>query len=205
MKKYPEFTPTNTFGKISFDNNNCLWKGEQLPVFRYEEINDFEVIEEREERVITTINEKTKTKKGGVGRAIIGGAAFGPVGALVGASTGKKKSITKGTNNTSSTEYFTKLGIKFMLNDMQNPSVTVNYISCSTPVASSQKTVNEIDGVIGFLNIILSQNSDKNNDSNFQTTQKSAADEIVKFKQLFDDGIITEEEFETKKSQLLGM
>ena len=33
----------------------------------------------------------------------------------------------------------------------------------------------------------------------------SAADEIKKFKELFDSGIITEEEFNAKKKQLLGL
>ncbi len=39
-----------------------------------------------------------------------------------------------------------------------------------------------------------------------ETVQKSSeADEILKFKNLFDNGIITQEEFEQKKKQLLGL
>ena len=37
---------------------------------------------------------------------------------------------------------------------------------------------------------------------NFETTS-SVADEILKFKKLLDEGIITQEEFETKKKELL--
>ena len=33
----------------------------------------------------------------------------------------------------------------------------------------------------------------------------SAADEILKFKQLLDEGILTQDEFDTKKKQLLGI
>ena len=33
----------------------------------------------------------------------------------------------------------------------------------------------------------------------------SAADEILKFKQLLDAGVITQEEFNAKKAQLLGL
>ena len=40
----------------------------------------------------------------------------------------------------------------------------------------------------------------KNNPANV-----SAADEILKFKQLLDSGIITQEEYESKKKQLLGV
>ena len=35
--------------------------------------------------------------------------------------------------------------------------------------------------------------------------QSSNADELRKFKELLDDGIITEEEFRVKKKQLLGL
>ncbi len=38
-----------------------------------------------------------------------------------------------------------------------------------------------------------------------ETTQSSAADEIAKFKKLADNGVITQEEFEAKKKQLLGL
>jgi hypothetical protein len=38
-----------------------------------------------------------------------------------------------------------------------------------------------------------------------QTIQVSSADEIKKFKQLLDDGIITNEEFNKKKKELLGL
>ncbi|MDP4143233.1 MAG: SHOCT domain-containing protein [Bacillota bacterium] len=36
-------------------------------------------------------------------------------------------------------------------------------------------------------------------------TKESAADELVKFKKLLDDGVINQDEFNTKKKQLLGL
>ena len=36
-------------------------------------------------------------------------------------------------------------------------------------------------------------------------TTLSAADELKKFKELLDSGVITQEEFEAKKKQLLGL
>lgn len=47
---------------------------------------------------------KTKTKKGSlVGRSVVGGALFGPAGAIIGGSSAKKKttSVTKATNEVS--------------------------------------------------------------------------------------------------------
>ena len=37
------------------------------------------------------------------------------------------------------------------------------------------------------------------------TQNNTAADEILKFKDLLDKGIITQEEFDAKKKQLLGL
>lgn len=44
-----------------------------------------------------------------------------------------------------------------------------------------------------------------NQENNVNVQQISSADEILKFKQLLDAGIITQEEFEAKKKQLLGI
>ncbi|HIX15968.1 MAG TPA: SHOCT domain-containing protein [Candidatus Hungatella pullicola] len=38
-----------------------------------------------------------------------------------------------------------------------------------------------------------------------RSEKTSEADEILKFKKLLDDGIITQEEFEAKKKQILGL
>ncbi len=65
-------------------------------------------------------------------------------------------------------------------------------------------------GIIG--NIL---NNNKTNNSNSETNStdfipksvpiNSSADEIKKYKELFDQGVITEEEYEAKKKQLLGL
>lgn len=45
---------------------------------------------------------------------------------------------------------------------------------------------------------------DKNHSKTAQTSPiESVADEIIKYKQLLDEGIITEEEFSAKKTELL--
>lgn len=43
------------------------------------------------------------------------------------------------------------------------------------------------------------------NKQNVSVQSLDEADQIRKFKSLLDDGIITEEEFEAKKKQLLGL
>ena len=48
-------------------------------------------------------------------------------------------------------------------------------------------------------------NSPKVPEENSNVHPKSNADEILKFKNLLDQGIITQEEFDLKKKQLLGL
>ena len=51
----------------------------------------------------------------------------------------------------------------------------------------------------------ISPRSDAEKNISFQPMLASSASEIREFKQLLDDGIITQEEFDTKKKQLLGL
>ncbi len=206
MKEYPEFTPTHIYGKISFDDTHKLWQAKQMPVFRYEDISDFEIVEEREERTTATTTSTAKTKSGGVGRAVAGGLLFGPVGAIVGSNTGKRKTITKGTTNTSSTEYYTKLGIRIMLNTVELPSITVHFIERSVPVLGCDKIIDEINNATGFMNIILkAKETEKSVKNEATNSSNSLAEEIIKFKELLDNGLISEEEFTAKKMQILGI
>lgn len=45
----------------------------------------------------------------------------------------------------------------------------------------------------------------QNKESQPETSNTSDADELIKFKELLDAGVITEEEFEAKKKQILGV
>lgn len=54
-------------------------------------------------------------------------------------------------------------------------------------------------------NLILEKISEINTPSSTLLQEESVADEIRKFKELLDDGIITQEEFDAKKKELLGL
>lgn len=60
-----------------------------------------------------------------------------------------------------------------------------------------------------YLEIIKVFDEYKANENNMEATQivqqGSAADELKKFKELLDMGVITQEEFDAKKKQLLGL
>lgn len=176
------FSPTQNVDKyLEIDENNKLLRipcNIFSPILKFSDIIDFELLENG-----NTIS------KGGLGNAVIGGVLFGGVGAIVGGTIGKKKT----------TQEITQLSIKIITKNIYFPDVYINFLTTgkikSNSIlfkgysASAQK-------VLSLLTLISS--NDNNTISSY-----SAADEILKFKKLLDDGIITQDEFNKKKSQLL--
>lgn len=183
------FTPTQKIGKfIEFDTVHGYWliptslKFFEPPVRTFDDIVEYELLE----------NGNSITK-GGLGSAIVGGAAFGGVGAIVGGVTGKKK--TKRTIDT--------FKIKITTKNIDNPIVYIDLLPNVRVDSGSIKYMNAYDTAQKILSVFASIKSQTG--SNNTDNGKSEADEILKFKKLLDDGIITQEEFEAKKKQLLGI
>ena len=72
-----------------------------------------------------------------------------------------------------------------------------NTFTYDTTKISNEKMIEIVDYIKNKIEICKHRN--------LESKVSSSADEIVKFKKLLDDGIITEEEFEAKKKQLLGI
>lgn len=178
------FTPTKTFKKmLSVDANHKLWMyGTSNIVFNFNDVVSYELIQDGE-----------SITKGGVGRAVAGGILFGGVGAVVGGLTGKKKVVTEikeyALNVVTKNEFFPKILINFLT----VTSTKSNSIIFKTAQANAQNIMAEFDLMIESTN------------SSEKDIQLSSADELRKFKNLLDDGIITQAEFDLKKKQLLEL
>ncbi len=192
------YTPTKKVGDYFVVNENDktwaiptgVFKKTVQPgtVHKYSEIVSFELLEDG-----------NSVTKGGLGRAVAGGILLGGVGAIVGGSTGSKK--TKGI--------CTKLQIKITLNSMATPTVYVNLISTSTKKDSFiySAAYSSAQEILSILQIICDQREHQNNiqpESQTSATAISVPEEIKKYKDLLDMGAITEEEFENKKKELLN-
>lgn len=179
------FKPTKAVSYlILIDEINKLFKISN-DVFEYANLLSFELLEDGQ-----TIT------KGGLGRAIAGGLIFGGVGAVVGSITGSKK--TKGL--------CTSMKIRITLRNAHVDTVYIPLINNETKTNSLYyKNMRLIaQSCICALEIIADQNNSKQV-FNSNVNAVSDADEILKFKKLLDEGIITQNEFEAKKKQLLGM
>lgn len=193
-KRVQNFNPTlKEGGYIWFDDNNkwfVLPKGtliskiDNCHVFKYNELLDFEVLEDG-----NTIT------KGGFGKAIVGGAIFGLAGAIAGGTSKKSKQVC------------TKLEIKITTKNTDNPVIYLNLINTEFKkdgliykIASKS-----VQNILSKFQIIVNQLEEEKGVSIKNNSNISVADEIKKFKELLDNGIISQEEFDVKKKQLLGL
>lgn len=156
---------------------------EHQELFNYNQILDFELLEDGE-----------SLTKGGLGRAVAGGILFGGIGAIVGGVTGGKK--TKSLCNT--------LKLKVTFRECYRQTIYIDLITTQTKTNSliykmAYKTAQDALSALQIACNQISRNL-KVDENTF-----SEADELSKFKKLFDDGIINEEEFKAKKKQLLGI
>lgn len=190
------WNPTKVVDRyLQVDDVNKKWatvigvfKPKVSKIYKYEDILEFELLEDGD-----TIT------KGGLGRAVAGGVLFGGVGAVVGGATGKRtsKKVVK------------SMSIKITLKSMNEPVVYINFITAKTKTSSLlyKTAANYAQETLSILAQIVAQNEEvEGRDQTAGLAESiSAADAIRKYKELLDDGIIDQEEFDAKKKELLGL
>lgn len=126
-----------------------------------------------------TISKGETTKKGSIPRAIVGGVVAGGAGAIVGGISTKE-------NHKTTTQSISSYFIDFYTNCPELPYVIVSGIE------------EDLRKWYGYILLFITPEKEK-------TIKKySVADEILKFKELLDNGLITLEEFTTEKEKLLS-
>ena len=172
-----------------FDDENQMLVTKTPWWCKYTYIVDYKKIEET--------HDETK-RKHGVARALTGGIIAGPVGAIAGAVSGHDKVK----------EFIDRLGVTVYLKD--GATMDIMTIRKSVKASDASFQVQEYNLLCRKLNSILVANQNAQQSQPAEPVQEDveetdAAEQIRKFKSLLDDGIITEEEFEAKKKQLLDL
>lgn len=193
LKVIDGFTPNRSIWGVGFDDINYKLlldvpsgvTEKQKKVFDYSQIVDFELLEDG-----------VSIAKGGLGHAIAGGIAFGGVGAIVGGVVGHKAK-----------EYCEALKVAISLNDVITPVVNIDFIDKKTLLTDKRyiTVLDQARKLISELQVSVNKVHDNDDIAVSSSPSVSAADEIKKFKELLDIGAITEEEYEEKKKQLLGL
>lgn len=143
----------------------------------------------------------------GIGRALVGGALFGSAGAVVGAMT-KKRGQETVLSDVSVYLTFCLDG-NYYIKKISMTGVFGSKIKYGSPEHSkaynkAQQLITKLDEIYSKCHPNEIQKPNKPVEENL-VTGISSADEIRKYKVLLDEGIITEEEFVSKKKQLLGL
>lgn len=137
-------------------------------------------------------NDKEIIKRSGLGRAAAGGLLFGPAGAIVGAATGSSKTVGTVSN--------ISITIETNSENKKEKKVFIPYLAMRKIKTNSleyKDIMKDLESLVGVLDDIL--------DKSVPQSNLSAADEIKKFKELLDMDVITQDEFDTKKKELLGL
>ncbi len=186
---------------ISIDNSHKRFKIQKdSHAYSFSDLVNYELYENN-----SVIHE------GGVGRAIVGGALFGNVGAVVGAQTRKSRSVID--------SLYIRLTLK------SSGMKTITFINSPIDRSSfiyktERQSANE---VLSELELIaaVNRNDEVQTTANQQSepqhtpppTQQPVqnehsptliADELLKLKQLLDLGVLTQEEFDQQKQKLLN-
>ena len=179
IQQVKKFDTTYHYGKYYFDGKNkqlLINKISDCERINYSQIISYNIINEGHD----------KKKKHGITRAIVGGALAGGVGAIVGAVTGGKNY-----------DYVDRLGVNITLQGGDN--VEILLIDATTKVqtliSESHKILNKI---ISILDSIIAEN-------NSEKTNNDATSQLKQLKELADQGVITQDDFEAKKKQILGI
>lgn len=192
-------------GYLYFNNNDnvlyelleFVWSGPQYSTLTKSETNG---------------TEKGKTKKKGRLVGALAGTLIVPgIGTVLGAAhgTGNKKSKTHLKSNTVTTdeaiEVDTPANIK--LRNKQTGEIISIGFDCNNRIATQISTLTTLEDYIQPTTVVDDNIVDDNiiADEKLLVEETDPYEEIKKAKELLDMGILTQEEFDAKKKQLLGL
>lgn len=140
------------------------------------------------ENIIEEQISTTKTK-GRIGRAVVGGALFGGVGAVVGGLTGKSETVTE----TEIVDYSITVRVDTYHDEIRKFGFTVDPRVAEKWLLRFEKAITT-----------KKEKSGQNHSVSDRLIPISIADEISKLKELQFNGIMSEAEFENQKQKLLN-
>ena len=187
LQIFKESSGSNSYIKVDFENKLFYFpeRGLRSPfIFSFSDLANYELVEDG-----------STLSKGGFGSAVVGGVLLGPAGMIAGGILGKKHK-----------DVVNSLYITMSLNNTLLSFKRIDFIKTEVKKGSMTYKLNKKapESLISILDRICSSAGSEVSSMQPQTNI-SAADEIKKFKELLDAGIITEDEFNAKKKQLLGI
>lgn len=180
-------------GKFLIDNTNkkFIYKKDKVysKIFNFSDLISYEVYENGKSQV-----------QGRAGAALIGGAFFGLAGLVVGSSMSRNIS-----------EKCNQLKLIIRLNDFECPQIVITYVDYAELDklgADYRYMKKDMQTLCSMLEFMLNEKTLKQSFTVKQEElheQKSSKEQLQELKELLDEGLITQEDFEQKKKQILGL
>ena len=162
----------------------------------------------------TSVNSRVSDNSVNLSGAVVGGILAGGAGAVIGSRVGtepvkidstteehdsRKIEVTMIDGSLLEFPYHYIDGFNVCIHDKEHEYVRMSNQVNKDPGISTETDIKDSDSDTG------STEQEEKKEATKNGAQFSAADEILKFKELLDKGIITQEEFDMKKKQLLGL
>lgn len=211
--EYKEYFFDMKSGKILLGRHS----GRAWTVINFSDIDQYHVNEqEHEESDSSTSNSTVRKRPHAIGRTVVGHMVAGDRGALVGFASGKVKTDSDTNHYSSDKLVIDNLEIVLIMKGGQTHSIHLIDYSESTRRRSCQNALKEVQVMTALLDQELVKNHAKLTDSKSENgTEKEGEinsgrdvdpyQQIKELKGLLNMGAITEDEYDKKKKQLLGL
>ena len=209
--EYREYFFDMKSGKILLGRHS----GRAWTIINFSDIDQYHVNEqEHEESDSSTSSSTVRKRPHAVGRTVVGHMVAGDRGALVGFASGKVKTDSDTNHHSSDKLVVDNLEIVLIMKGGQTHSIHLIDYPMSTRRKSCQNALKEVQVMTALLDQELAKNHVKLTDDKLGKTGKeegrSSRDadpyqQIKELKGLLDMGAITEDEYNKKKKQLLGL
>lgn len=144
------------------------------------------------------IDNQITIEKSGLGRAVVGGIFAGEAGAVVGAVTGTSKQKSKAQ----------KIDVVLKLKNINKPAIVLTYFDYDKVKNFRKEYIEHLRNsmfvfatqIVNTIDAVLVKESNKQSTA---VSEGTVIDEIIKAKGLLDSGVITQEEFDAIKANLL--
>lgn len=190
---------------LNFDEENKRWYFDDInKIYNIEQVTNVEILEEEHGGVITKTSGKDK-RKVSIGKGIVGGIILGPAGAIIGGTQGKVKK-----NSTSLSEdvvFCDSLSVKISIKDEEplilpliSEAINKKEKQYTQQLKMAQTILNEFETLAGHqFGIVQEEIAQKDE---HQADDKYS--KLIKLKELLDNNIITQDEFNNEKEKILN-
>ena len=184
----------------SLDNQKKLVINDK--VLSYRDILSSEIDEDIRGGSTTIITKTSRDSQ--LGGTLLGGLILGPAGAVIGGLSGEKKSELK-----KSDDIVTRVGLRIIVNDINNPIHIVNFLVANfldNPVRKNSTTyksaIEQAKYWHSLISVLIKRADTEDRRTN--SSISSITTELEKLAKLRDTKVLTEEEFLNQKHKLLG-